>query len=319
VACSSGELEAIREALVATGLPDWDAALELITVDPEGAKPLLWNELKAAPEYAAIRYLCNELAARDPGTADWAFGAWLAMRAMAPNPDGWRSWVGLAPDPAGLRELTLIDVPWLRSLPGGLAIHGHVTVHACLGFQNLPGALRVDGFLNMEGCPRLMKLPEGLDLRDSLYLTNCENLTSLPSDLKVRESLYLHGCPSLVGLPAGLVVPGRLRLSFYAKGDERGLGVPPARWADDPPARWADDFLPTGLKVGDLELVHCPLVRFPEGLRVKRSLSLKDCPVWDGRIPADAKVGGRVFTKLHPLGLPLSKWRWLHPDGERQS
>jgi hypothetical protein len=57
----------------------------------------------------------------------------------------------------------------------------------------------------------------------------------------------------------------------------------------------------------------------PSDLRVGRDLSIIDCPNWDGRIPESAVIGGKIHTDSHRYGegIPLARWRELHPNGER--
>jgi hypothetical protein len=75
--------------------------------------------------------------------------------------------------------------------------------------------------------------------------------------------------------------------------------------------------LPDGVRVaGWLDLRGSGLVSLPAGLKVE-VLDLHGCERWDGRIPADAKVSGKVYTDGHFKGILLRDWHRLHPNGER--
>lgn len=114
-------------------------------------------------------------------------------------------------------------------------------------------------------------------------------------DRHLDATLDLIGIPWVKALPSGLVVEGDLCLS--------GLAL---------------RHLPGGLNVGgNLEIANClRLERLPDGLRVGgdlwadgcQSLSrlpadlvvdgdllLRGCRAWDGMLPVDARVGGRVL------------------------
>jgi hypothetical protein len=77
--------------------------------------------------------------------------------------------------------------------------------------------------------------------------------------------------------------------------------------------------LPAGLEVrGNLNLYCCEAFRsLAARLRVRGDLRLLECPAWDGTIPPDAQVTGKVVTDTHPKGTPLAAWRLEHPQGER--
>jgi hypothetical protein len=112
---------------------------------------------------------------------------------------------------------------------------------------------------------------------------------------RVGADLDLQGRAWVTALPLGLVVEGRLWLQ---DGCLAGL--------------------PGGLQVkGDLWLMDTPLAVLPDDLKVGGRLDMGGCRSWDGRIPRDAKVKGRVFTDAHRNGIPLKEWHRLHPHGER--
>jgi hypothetical protein len=84
--------------------------------------------------------------------------------------------------------------------------------------------------------------------------------------------------------------------------------------------------LPVGLQVGgNLSVGGClGLTGLPAGLEVGGSLNMTaygpsggpSLPLWDGRIPEDAKARV-VVTDRHPLGEGLERWRREYPNGER--
>jgi hypothetical protein len=77
--------------------------------------------------------------------------------------------------------------------------------------------------------------------------------------------------------------------------------------------------IPRGLWVaGDLLLDGCvDLETIGPELIVTGACQIFDCWHWDGRIPPDARIGGRVVTNKHPYGISLERWRAQHPDGEK--
>jgi len=76
--------------------------------------------------------------------------------------------------------------------------------------------------------------------------------------------------------------------------------------------------LPRDLEIGsNLWLERSGIVYLPERLDVRFSLWLRGCRDWDGHIPAEARVGARVFSDRHVQGIPLAEWRARYPLGER--
>ena len=92
---------------------------------------------------------------------------------------------------------------------------------------------------------------------------------------KIKGGLYLRGCTSLTSLPEGLTV-GR---GLYLGGCTSLTS------------------LPEGLTVGgNLNLGRCTsLTSLPEGLTVGGDLNLEGCTSWDGVIPKDTKIKGKVY------------------------
>jgi hypothetical protein len=128
-----------------------------------------------------------------------------------------------------------------------------------------------------------------------LELPECQWVTALPQGLAVTGSLMVSGLQSLTSLPEGLRVGGSLSLD--------GTAV---------------TFLPDGLDIGGgLYLTGSSLIGLGCGLRVGADLDLTNCRGWNGQIPADTEVAGKVLSDRHEEGIPLDHWRHLHPRGER--
>lgn len=110
----------------------------------------------------------------------------------------------------------------------------------------------------------------------SLDLTGFDWVLTLPKGLVVEEDLVLSLCGALAGLPAKLNVGGDLEVSRCP----------------------ALTRLPSGLRVGgDVWANGCRRLRhLPSGLVVGGDLFLRGCPAWDGAVPKDAEIGGRVIS-----------------------
>lgn len=109
----------------------------------------------------------------------------------------------------------------------------------------------------------------------SLDLTGLEWVLTLPKGLVLEGDLVLSLCGALAGLPTGLNVGGDLEVSRCP----------------------ALTRLPSGLRVGgDVWASGCRRLRhLPSGLVVGGDLLLRGCPAWDGVIPKDAEIGGRIL------------------------
>jgi hypothetical protein len=132
----------------------------------------------------------------------------------------------------------------------------------------------------------------GRHLEGGLVLEGLEWLTALPQGLRVVGFLQVMDTP-LASLPKGLVVDGYCTL-----------------WETQVRS------LPEGLQVGQGLLLFGETIQtLPEGLRVGGELDLKGCGAWDGRIPPDAEVGGKIRSNCHSKDLTLKQWRAKFPDG----
>jgi hypothetical protein len=108
-------------------------------------------------------------------------------------------------------------------------------------------------------------LPDGFHLDGTLSITGDSILLRpLPEGLRVGYKFLIRGNSKAILLPVGLQVKGSLRLT---------------------PA-------PDCLGVGPL----------PRGLQVGGDLEVKDV-YWDGTVPPDATVRGKVITSGHPRGI----------------
>lgn len=80
--------------------------------------------------------------------------------------------------------------------------------------------------------------------------------------------------------------------------------------------------LPAGMRVfSALDLSGCKtLAVLPVGLEVRDDLYLQGCTSWDGVIPEDAKIGGRIFCDVLDManGVNLGKWRELEAFFQRK-
>jgi hypothetical protein len=165
------------------------------------------------------------------------------------------------------RQPQTFEIPWSSALA---ELPEGLTVFA--------GDLRASG-------SRLERLPEGLWVEGACDLKRCEKLEVLPRGMVVTASLCAKGCSRLREVPPGLKVGGWLEFAGCA----------------------SLETLPDGLKVGGgLNLAECKaLRRLPAGLVVATDLDLRLCLAWDGVVPPDAVIGGKIITDRHPRGVGL--------------
>lgn len=109
----------------------------------------------------------------------------------------------------------------------------------------------------------------------SLDLTGLDWVMALPAGLVVEGDLALSRCGALTRLPTGLNVGGNFEVS-------RCLAL---------------KRLPAALRVGgDMWASGCrSLSHLPSGLVVEGDLILRGCPAWNGVIPKDAQILGRII------------------------
>jgi hypothetical protein len=163
----------------------------------------------------------------------------------------------------------------------------------------------------------------------------------------VQEGANPAAFPALAGVPKRALHPylspywAVVNLHHRAEGDPQGANAALKAYLTGRKVEgnlnltgrpWVRD-LPEGLRVADdLFLAGSGLTHLPDGLVVGADLVLfrlgrdpyghwnasddQGCPAWDGRIPADARIGGQVHTLRHPDGVFLAQWRAQHPDGE---
>jgi hypothetical protein len=232
------------------------------------------------PDPAAIL-----LALEATGLSHW--NALLALKASVPTPK---------------TETTLLGVPKavlypFESLTDAMEVFDEFAAtnpagaHAALNAYLLGSHMAEDLFL--DGRAWVTSLPSPLTCAGALDLTQA-GITALPANLQVKGHLFLEGT-SLAALPPSLQVGGNLNASGTLVAD-----------------------LPANFRVGGNFILSMTLLcSLPPGLVVGGSLGLVACPQWDGVVPADTQVQGRIHTSLHPQGLPLKAWRQAHPYGER--
>jgi hypothetical protein len=205
---------------------------------------------------------------------------------------------------------------WAVALPAGLVLDDALSCSLDLddsGIVALPEGLKVGGSLSAERTA-LTAVPEGTEVGGNLML-RASRITCLPEGLKVPGELELNLTPIAV-LPKGLVV-GR---DLWLTGTQVRVLPPDLKVGGSLDLQGTPlTVLPDGLVVnGDLNLKRTPVVALPTGLLIRKDLWLQDCRRWDGRIPEDAVIKGRILTDGHPHpGIPLPEWRALHPNGER--
>jgi hypothetical protein len=132
-------------ALMATGLPLWDALLEASALP--GADPIRGvprAAIRAFTDYAEAMVAFQEVAQADPSGANAALSAFLA-RADRPGSGP------VTPRNFPERYLGFRDQPWVRSLPDGLQA-AWLDLSGS-GIETLPPGLRVEKTLQIVGCP----------------------------------------------------------------------------------------------------------------------------------------------------------------------
>jgi hypothetical protein len=135
-------------------------------------------------------------------------------------------------------------------------------------------------------------LPDHLVTLGHLNLRDCSLLNALPRHLTVGGSLLLEGT-QVREIPTEVRVGNALTLARVTTG------------------------LPAGLAVRKLVATGSAIRHLPEQLIIGESLELRNCDQWDGQIPMDARVSGKIFTDSHALGgLTLADWRAFFPNGE---
>ena len=107
-------------------------------------------------------------------------------------------------------SIDLSNLAWLRSLPPGTHVRGHLGLNGCTRLVALPRGLRVGRDLEMDGCSRITSLPENLWVGGDLCAECCRSLRSLPGAMQVGGVLTLAGSPWDGVVPAGVRVMGRI-------------------------------------------------------------------------------------------------------------
>ena len=171
--------------------------------------------------------------------------------------------------------------------------YGAVNLVDCSWITALPTSMVVSGNLFLMGCSALEELPSEMRVEGVLSLFECSNIQRIPDDLVLERALLIAHCNDFTTLPPGLAINGALSFSYC-----NSLSA-----------------LPTGLKVEEeLSIQGCPTFEsLPLEFQIGGDVEIRDCTSWNGRIPACAKIGGRIITDGHPEGISLADWREAHP------
>ena len=181
--------------------------------------------------------------------------------------------------------------PELAALPKSFLLPGamddpEITLEALHGIAHID-PVGANAVLNafLEG----RTLPQGRTL-----ILNRDWITALPCGLTVWQ-LNLSGT-NVTSLPDGMKVIRSIEL------DNSRI-----------------ETLPAGFEVGSgLILMGSQIRTLPARLKVGDLINLSGCDAWDGQVPADANIGGRIITDQHPNpGIAFTEWRRLHPEGEQ--
>ena len=107
-------------------------------------------------------------------------------------------------------SVDLSGLPWVRRLPSGTVVRGHLGLDGCWNLESLPRGLWVGRNLEMDGCVRIRTLPEQLRVGGDLWAEACRSLRTLPARMEVGGSVLLAGSPWDGAVPAGVKVGGRI-------------------------------------------------------------------------------------------------------------
>jgi hypothetical protein len=182
-------------ALVATGLPPWDAAVTLVDNGfPKAAFPMLARVPDAVIrpigdllEFVEAIREAAKFAPKDARGLNAFMNAWLQGRHLP-------------------GDLSLMRVEPLRELPRGLTVGGDLILTGSCRLATLPDGLRVGGTLRMVGCSALTRLPQGLVVGKNLIFQphacgprlRWDGL--IPEDAEIGFSIYSPAQPSGITL-----------------------------------------------------------------------------------------------------------------------
>jgi hypothetical protein len=131
---------------------------------------------------------------------------------------------------------------------------------------------------------------------EPLFVKDQAWLTTFPKGFRSGANVYASNS-GLTELPEGFYAKGGLRVDECASLS----GIPPHTEVG-----------------GTLDARNCPKLAFiGHGTVIGGDIDLRGCSGWDGRLPDDLKVAGKVRTDGHPEGIAIAKWRSAHPQGER--
>ena len=180
-------------ALAATGA-SFGQTLGLVRSMSRGRKLALrlwWSFQEDGPQVADVMVVLLDAEAAYPGLAEDLLLAWFRRGSVEGSVD-------------------LSDFPWVRRLPSGTVVHGHLGLNGCVHLETLPHGLRVGRDLELDGCVQLRTLPKGLTVGGDLWAEECHSLRTLPVRMLVGGSLFLAGSPWDGVVPVGVKVGGRI-------------------------------------------------------------------------------------------------------------
>lgn len=217
-------------------------------------------------------------------------------------------------------DLDIRRIPGLSVLPERLEVRGSLLIEECPDFKSLQGSVDVEGQVFLLRCAALTEVEPGLRT-DTLFISWCKSLVRLPNALTTLRRLHVDGCSALRALPENLHIRNgnfgdchNLESAGQGLRAEQSLSFTRCTSLTQ---------LPPGASIGGhLLLADLPgLVALPDGLEVGGDLTLARCPSWNGQIPKDARIGGRIVTDADSpqgisdgrnwiVGVSLAEWLW---------
>lgn len=147
---------------------------------------------------------------------------------------------------------------------------------------------------NTEFCHALFEWTKNLNMNGPLLLNRCTTLRFLPEGLIAHGAVNLDGCVLLRELPDAFKMACEWKYGYLGLARCESL-----------------ERLPDDLHMkGNLVLSGCTsLKRLPSGLVVDGELHMEGCTAWDGMIPGDAVIAGKVFSDLFKKGTLVENHR----------
>jgi hypothetical protein len=184
----AGDPEGAVRALMATGMPRWDAMVALLGagVDPwafVALRGLPKDRLRAFPDAQEAMAAFHGIHREDSWGANAALNAYLEGRTVEGN-------------------LSLTPFTWVEGLPAGLVVRGHLHLgpfhlSRARPWATLPEGLRVGGGLFLRGT-QLATLPKGLWVGGVLAVFDCPSWDGrIPGDAEVGLGIETDRHPNL--------------------------------------------------------------------------------------------------------------------------